>query len=247
MRIYCRSRTSQPQPSHRVFPYLMRGLSIERPHQVWCADTTYIPLQRGFLYLSVAVPHYVAPEEIETLIASCDASTVISGQDRAVLPLLARLSLRPGDLTAVRLADIDWEQALLTVSGQARSVAGKRCHFRRTSAMPLRTTSCVPVRAPQTQRSSCALRPPRRPVQLSGWIHRATGDATARYRPQRPPGRIPFRARPPLYCRHDPGLHTRSLGGLSCFTTPDPPLRPDPSGGLEPGPRRIRSATRARR
>lgn len=120
MRICCRSRTSQPKPGHRVFPYLMRGLSIERPHQVWCADTTYIPLQRGFLYLSVAVPHYVAPEEIEALIASCDASTVISGQDRAVLPLLARLSLRPGDLTAVRLAGIDWEQALLTVSGKER-------------------------------------------------------------------------------------------------------------------------------
>ena len=49
--IYCRPRTSQPHPGQRVFPYLLRGLQIERPHQVWCADITYIPLQRGFLYL----------------------------------------------------------------------------------------------------------------------------------------------------------------------------------------------------
>ena len=49
--IYCKPRCSQPQPGHRVYPYLLRNRSIERPHQVWCADITYIPLQRGYLYL----------------------------------------------------------------------------------------------------------------------------------------------------------------------------------------------------
>ena len=49
--IYCRPRCSQPHPGHRVYLYLLRQLAIERPHQVWCADITYIPLQRGFLYL----------------------------------------------------------------------------------------------------------------------------------------------------------------------------------------------------
>ena len=48
---YCRPRCSQPHPGHRVYPYRLRQLAIERPHQVWCADITYIPLQRGFLYL----------------------------------------------------------------------------------------------------------------------------------------------------------------------------------------------------
>ena len=57
--VYCRPRTSQPQPGHRVFPYLLRGLEIERPHQVWCADITYIPLQHGFVYL-VAVMDWVS-------------------------------------------------------------------------------------------------------------------------------------------------------------------------------------------
>ena len=49
--IYRKPRTSVPNPEHRVYPYLLRGLTIERPNQVWCADITYIPVQGGFLYL----------------------------------------------------------------------------------------------------------------------------------------------------------------------------------------------------
>jgi len=49
--IYQKPRTSMPDEQHRVYPYLLRGLSIERPNQVWCADLTYIPMRRGFLYL----------------------------------------------------------------------------------------------------------------------------------------------------------------------------------------------------
>lgn len=44
-------RTSTPAPGHKIYPYLLRGLLIERPNQVWCADITYIPIGRGFLYL----------------------------------------------------------------------------------------------------------------------------------------------------------------------------------------------------
>ena len=49
--IYQAPRTSQPHPEHRVYPYLLKGRAIDRPNQVWCADITYIPVQRGFLYL----------------------------------------------------------------------------------------------------------------------------------------------------------------------------------------------------
>ncbi len=49
--IYQMPRTSEPHPEHRVYPYLLKGLAIERPDQVWCADLTYIPVSRGFLYL----------------------------------------------------------------------------------------------------------------------------------------------------------------------------------------------------
>ena len=49
--IYQAPRTSAPHPQHRIYPYLLRHLAIERPNQVWCADVTYIPMRRGFLYL----------------------------------------------------------------------------------------------------------------------------------------------------------------------------------------------------
>ena len=49
--IYQAPRTSDPHPAHRVYPYLLRGMVIDRPNRVWCADITYIPVQRGFLYL----------------------------------------------------------------------------------------------------------------------------------------------------------------------------------------------------
>ena len=46
-----RPRTSQSHPGHRIYPYLLRDLQITQPNHVWCTDVTYIPLQRGFLYL----------------------------------------------------------------------------------------------------------------------------------------------------------------------------------------------------
>ncbi len=49
--IYRRPRTSTPAPGHRIYPYLLSGMEITRPNQVWAADITYIPMARGFLYL----------------------------------------------------------------------------------------------------------------------------------------------------------------------------------------------------
>ncbi len=49
--IYQRPRTSTPHPEHKIYSYLLRDLAITRPNQVWCTDVTYIPIQRGFLYL----------------------------------------------------------------------------------------------------------------------------------------------------------------------------------------------------
>jgi len=49
--VYPKPKTSRPHPQHKADPYLLRGLSIERPNQVWAADITYIPMSRGFMYL----------------------------------------------------------------------------------------------------------------------------------------------------------------------------------------------------
>ena len=49
--IYRRPRTTVPNSEHRVYPYLLRGMVIDRANHVWCSDITYIPMRRGFLYL----------------------------------------------------------------------------------------------------------------------------------------------------------------------------------------------------
>ena len=53
--LYRSPRTTKPEPGHKIHPYLLRGLSIERPNQVWAMDITYIPMARGFVYLAVVL------------------------------------------------------------------------------------------------------------------------------------------------------------------------------------------------
>jgi putative transposase len=53
--IYRRPRTSKPAPGHRIFPYLLRGLTIDRANQVWASDITYIRMERGFVYLAAVM------------------------------------------------------------------------------------------------------------------------------------------------------------------------------------------------
>ena len=47
--------TSKPAPGHKIYPYLLRTLVIDRSNQVWALDTTYIPMARGFVYLTAVV------------------------------------------------------------------------------------------------------------------------------------------------------------------------------------------------
>ena len=49
--IYQKPNTSRPEKGHNTYPYLLRGLRVDRPNQVWCSDITYLPMRRGFLYL----------------------------------------------------------------------------------------------------------------------------------------------------------------------------------------------------
>jgi len=53
--LYRKPRTTKPEPGHKIFPYLLRGLEITRPNQVWAMDITYIPMAKGFVYLTVVL------------------------------------------------------------------------------------------------------------------------------------------------------------------------------------------------
>lgn len=67
-----------------------------------------------------ALPRYLPPEDVESLIVCCDPSSPMGKRDRAVLLLLARLGLRAGDIVQMRLGDIDWKGAWVHVSGKSR-------------------------------------------------------------------------------------------------------------------------------
>jgi putative transposase len=53
--VYRRPNTSKPAPGHKIYPYLLRGLRVDRPNQVWAMDITYIPMARGFVYLAAVI------------------------------------------------------------------------------------------------------------------------------------------------------------------------------------------------
>jgi len=76
--------TSRPHPEHLVYPYLLRGLTISTPNQVWCADITYVPMWRGYLYLVALMDwfsRYVLAWELSN---SLEALFCLEALDRAL-------------------------------------------------------------------------------------------------------------------------------------------------------------------
>lgn len=53
--LYRRPRTTKPGAGHQIFPYLLRGVSVDRPNQAWAMDITYIPMAKGFVYLAAVI------------------------------------------------------------------------------------------------------------------------------------------------------------------------------------------------
>ena len=60
MPIYQRPNTRKPRKGYKTYPYLLAGLRVDRPGQAWCADITYLPMRRGFLYL-VSIMDWLPP------------------------------------------------------------------------------------------------------------------------------------------------------------------------------------------
>src|SRR6201987_4221505 len=77
-------RTTKPAPGHKIYPYLLRDMTIERSNQVWAADITYIPIGRGFLYL-VAIMDWASRAVLSwRLSKTMDTSFCISGLQEAL-------------------------------------------------------------------------------------------------------------------------------------------------------------------
>jgi len=82
--IYQAPRTSDPHPTHRIYPYLLKGMAIERSNHVWRADITYIPVQRGFLYL-VAVMDWATRHVLSWRLSnSMDAGFCVDALEEAL-------------------------------------------------------------------------------------------------------------------------------------------------------------------
>lgn len=79
-----RPRTTRPAPGHKIYPYLLRGMTIDRPNQVWAADITYVPIGRGFLYL-VAIMDWASRAVLSWRLSNTmDVSFCVSALEEAL-------------------------------------------------------------------------------------------------------------------------------------------------------------------
>src|SRR5262249_5071738 len=71
--IYPKPRLSAAGSGHRIYPYLLRGVTIERPDQVWSADSTFVPMASGFMYLAATIDWY------SRYVVACRLSNTLDG------------------------------------------------------------------------------------------------------------------------------------------------------------------------
>lgn len=82
--IYRRPNTSKPAPGHKIYPYLLRRLAVTRPNQVWAMDITYIPMARGFVYLTAVVDWFSRRVLAWRISISMDVSFCIEAVEEAL-------------------------------------------------------------------------------------------------------------------------------------------------------------------
>jgi putative transposase len=82
--IYRRPNTSKPAPGHRIYPYLLRGLTINRPNHVWATDISYIPMARGFVYLTAVMDWFTRRILAWRLSNTMEASFCIDAVEEAL-------------------------------------------------------------------------------------------------------------------------------------------------------------------
>jgi len=82
--VYRRPNTSKPAPGHRIYPYLLRGLTIDRPNHVWATDITYIPMARGFIYLAAVMDWFTRRILAWQLSNTMEATFCIDAVEQAI-------------------------------------------------------------------------------------------------------------------------------------------------------------------
>jgi len=82
--IYRRRNSSKPAPGHKIYPYLLRGVKVERPNQVWATDITYIPMARGFVYLVAVVDWFTRRVLSHRVSITMEAGFCIEALEEAV-------------------------------------------------------------------------------------------------------------------------------------------------------------------
>ena len=82
--IYRRPNTSKPTPGHKIYPYLLRGVKIDRPDQVWATDITYIPMARGFVYLVAIVDWFSRRVLAHRVSITMDADFCVEALEEAI-------------------------------------------------------------------------------------------------------------------------------------------------------------------
>lgn len=82
--LYRKPRTSKPGDGHKIYPYLLRGLAVTRPNQVWAADLTYIPMTRGFCYLIAVIDWFTRKVLSWRLSITMDAAPCVEALEEAL-------------------------------------------------------------------------------------------------------------------------------------------------------------------
>jgi putative transposase len=82
--LYRHPRTTKPEPGHKIYPYLLRGIAITRPNQVWAMDITYIPMARGFVYLAAVLDWFSRRVLAWRLSITMDSSFYIAALEDAM-------------------------------------------------------------------------------------------------------------------------------------------------------------------
>ncbi len=122
--LYRRPNASKPAPGHKIYPYLLRSVAVERPNQAWAMDITYIPMARGFVYLAAVVDWFSRRD-----LAHSQNRGLRSGSSRLFrsghLILLKLLSQYPG-----------WFNAILSGAPTAAARPGAFCWSATTEEEP---------------------------------------------------------------------------------------------------------------